>query len=378
MKPRWRTTLALLPLLLPLVLSTVAAQEKPQLVYMGLTAEFGVLGSTSAQAVEAGIKLAIAEINEEGGVLDGRLLALDARDDRSVPARGVANVRAMAQNPDLIAVFTAKLSPVALDIVPVAHELGIPLLATWSAADGIIDHGFQPSFSFRLSLRDDWAIGALLDELRVQRKFQRIGLLLPNTGWGRSSHAAARRHKKNTELVYEWYNWGERSMLPAYQRLLEHQVQAVLLVANEREGAILVKEMASLPESERLPLASHWGITGSNFVQLTGTALKAVDLTVVQTFTFNDPETPATRRVRKSALRHLGLDLDTLPSAVGFAHAYDLTHILVQALELSGSTDRGELRDALEQVQDYDGLVTDFVFQARFQTDGTLVRARKP
>ncbi len=330
------------------------ADESARPLYLGLTAEFGVMHSTSAQAVEAGIKLAIAEINQAGGVLGGRPLVLDSRDDRSVPARGVANVRAMAQNPDLVAVFTSKLSPVALDILPVAHAIGLPLLAPWSAADGIIDHAFQPSYSFRLSLRDTWAIDALLEELHYRR-----GL-------------------------------GASSLMPAYERLLARQAEAILLVANEREGAILIKEMAALPAAQRLPVVSHWGITGGQFMQLTGQALKHIDLAVLQTFTFNDPPTEAMRRVRASAQQWLKLDLNTLPSAVGFAHAYDLTHILARALELAGSASRSALRAALEQVRDYPGLVThyaapftaerhealspEFVFMAHFQPDGTLVR----
>ncbi len=366
------------------------ADESARPLYLGLTAEFGVMHSTSAQAVEAGIKLAIAEINQAGGVLGGRPLVLDSRDDRSVPARGVANVRAMAQNPDLVAVFTSKLSPVALDILPVAHAIGLPLLAPWSAADGIIDHAFQPSYSFRLSLRDTWAIDALLEELHHRRGLERLGVLLPNTGWGRSCYAAAERHQDGVKLEYEWYNWGASSLMPAYERLLARQAEAILLVANEREGAILIKEMAALPAAQRLPVVSHWGITGGQFMQLTGQALKHIDLAVLQTFTFNDPPTEAMRRVRASAQQWLKLDLNTLPSAVGFAHAYDLTHILARALELAGSASRSALRAALEQVRDYPGLVThyaapftaerhealspEFVFMAHFQPDGTLVR----
>ncbi len=296
----------------------------------------------------------------------------------------------MAENPDLVAVFTAKLSPVALDILPVAHELKLPMLATWSAADGIVDHKWRPSYSFRLSLRDDWAIGALLRDLGERRGFRRIGVLVPNTGWGRSSHAAAERHRGNLKLEVEWYNWGVSSMLPSYQRLRERDVEAVLLVANEREGAMLVREMARLPATDRLPIASHWGITGGNFVQLTAGSLPAVDLVVVQTFSFNDPETPMRARVRASALRHLDLDPAKLPSVVGFAHAYDLTHILAEAIELAGAADRSLVRDALEQVQGHEGLVLHYqrpftprrhealsmemVFVARFQPDGTLAR----
>ena len=43
-------------------------------VVIGLTGEFGLKDSFSAQAVELGIRVAMAEINDRGGVLGGRPL----------------------------------------------------------------------------------------------------------------------------------------------------------------------------------------------------------------------------------------------------------------------------------------------------------------
>jgi branched-chain amino acid transport system substrate-binding protein len=44
-------------------------------------------------------------------------------------------------------------------------------------------------------------------------------------------------------------------------------------------------------------------------------------------------------------------------SPVGVAHAYDLTHLLAMAIRKAGSTDRSRVRDALEQLGPYNGLV---------------------
>ncbi|MFI3135219.1 MAG: hypothetical protein QX197_00425, partial [Methylococcaceae bacterium] len=74
-----------------------AEQAKP--VYIGLDAEFGYKGSTSAEAIERGILIAIEEINQAGGVLNGRPLALLKRANHSVPARSVANIEELAANP---------------------------------------------------------------------------------------------------------------------------------------------------------------------------------------------------------------------------------------------------------------------------------------
>jgi hypothetical protein len=74
--------------------------------------------------------------------------------------------------------------------------------------------------------------------------------------------------------------------------------QAIVLVADDDEAAILVREIAALPKRERLPVLSHWGITGGEFVKEASPALQQVDLTVIQTFsdglikTYDPPFTP--------------------------------------------------------------------------------------
>ena len=48
-----------------------------------------------------------------------------------------------------------------------------------------------------------------------------------------------------------WYNWQERSLVDKYNKLKEAGAQAVLLVANDDEAALLVREMAALPADRR-------------------------------------------------------------------------------------------------------------------------------
>jgi branched-chain amino acid transport system substrate-binding protein len=96
------------------------ADARPVLI--GLDAEFGHKTSSSAQAIERGIGLAIDEINGRGGVLGGRPLKLVSRDNRSVPARAKQNIRELAEMDDLVAIFTGKFSPVALEVLPLIHE----------------------------------------------------------------------------------------------------------------------------------------------------------------------------------------------------------------------------------------------------------------
>lgn len=368
--------------------SAAAQSERP--LKIGLSAEFGMKDSHSAQSIEKGILLAIDEINAAGGVL-GRKLVLEKRDDRGVTARALDNFAELAADKDVVAVFCGRFSPAALELALVANRLGLLLLDPWAAADGVTLQE-QPNYVFRLSLTDSWAIETLLDHAR-NRSLRRLAVFLPNTAWGRSSDAALfvyARSFSSIEYSKYWYNYGDTDFSVQLKQAKNLGAQAILMIVNAPEGANIVRQMAALPVAQRLPILSHWGITGSNFPALTGDALKAVDLVVVQTFTFNGARGTKARTVAAGLKRLFSRDTSTLQGQVGFAHAYDFTHLLAQAIRKAGSADRAAIRIALERIETHAGLlrtyrrpfsVTDHealdrsqLFIARFDTDGSLVR----
>jgi branched-chain amino acid transport system substrate-binding protein len=363
-------------------------------VNIGLDLELGHVPSTSALAIQRGAEIAIAELNAGGGVLGGRPLQALVRDNRSVPARGVENLRELLEAPDLVAVIGGKFSPVVLEQLPLLHEKELPMLVAWAAADGIVDNGRSPSFVFRLAARDSWAVEVMLRHA-AQRGLRRVGLMLPNTAWGRSNEAAVRAglaRREGLGLVgTRWHNWGVKSLVEDYQALRAAGAQALLLVTNETEGALLIREMAALPAAERLPLLSHHGLAGGDLPALAGPALHEVDLAVVQIFGFVPSRGPRAARLLEAAQRAYGCgEPACIPSAAGLAAAYDLVHLLARAVDRAGTTDRRAIRSALEELGPYDGAVKRFerpfgprshealtprdLYLARYDRAGLLVR----
>lgn len=366
----------------------LAAAKPPILI--GISAEYGVKGSHAAQSIEQGVRVAVEEINAAGGLLGGRPLRIQATDDRGVPARGVDNLRELAKQPDMAAVFCGRYSPVALEMVPVANQLPMILLDPWAAADGIANNGANPNYVFRLSLTDSWAMDALLRHA-LSRKLEKVAVLLPNTAWGRSNEAALTRFARaNPRLKPDihWYNWGDTDFADKLARARSQGMQALIMVANESEGVHIIQRMADLPPAQRVPTIAHWGIVGGNFVQSAGPALNQVDLVVVQTFTFNRARSKKATQVAERYQALFGTPVTELLAQVGFAHAYDLTHLLARAIQLAGTTQPQAVREKLEQLPPHDGLVRryerafkpddhealdrDQVFLARFLANGTL------
>jgi len=163
-----------------------------------------------------------------------------------------------------------------------------------------------------------------------------------------------------------------------------------VLVANEPEGATLVKAVAQLSDANRRPIFSHWGITGGRFTELCGPALHEVDLEVAQSFSFARVKSPEGARLAQRAAEHFAVD-DPLkvPSATGIGPAYDLVRLLGLAIEQARSTTRAAIHEALEHLPPYSGVVGHFapaftplrhealrardVLICRFDADGRLV-----
>lgn len=366
-------------------------------VYLGLDLEIADLTSTSDDAIRLGASIALEEINLAGGVLPGRPLSLMVLDNRSMPARGADNLRKFAAQPGMVAMMTGKFSPVALEQAKLLPSLEMIMLDPWAAADGIIDNGQKPNWAFRLSLSDTLAVKAMLLQVK-KRGFKRVGMLLPNIAWGRSNHDAVEKAlngRQDIQLVgAEWYNWGTiggENLLARYNALRSAGAEAIFLVANEREGEQMVKIIAGLPEAERLPILSHWGVTGGDFHRMAGEALKKVDFTVVQTYSFGEVRNVRAKRLAQHAMDHFKVKTpEQIPSAVGVAHAYDLVHLLAMAIRQAGTDDRRAVRIALENLAPFDGVVKRYappftaerhealgerdLYFARFREDGALVR----
>ncbi len=393
--PRMFCSFALGMIMLLCVGTANAAEKAPVLV--GLDADLGPEPGIAAQAIELGLRTAIAQINAAGGVLDGRPLELVTRDNRGVPARGISNTAELAAMPNLVAVFGGRLSPVILAKLPTLHEAKLPYLVTYASAEPIIDNGMHPNYVFRLALRDSLAMPKLL-KVAQQRGFNQVGLLVANGSWGRSNVAAAENYMlgvKNQKIVnIVWFNFKDTTLIAQYQKLTAAGAKAVVLVATEPEGAILVREVAALPASQRVPIISHWGITGGEFFKHTAAALPEVDLSVIQTFSFFNADKQMLARFMKTATQVGGIQrFEDIRAPVGAAHAYDLMHILAKAINLASSTERSAIRDALENVPEHRGLIKLYqppftptrhealgpaeLLMARYNREGVLVPAKK-
>ncbi|MDA7948184.1 MAG: ABC transporter substrate-binding protein [Hyphomicrobiaceae bacterium] len=358
------TAIALLALCISagaLLLARAAEAQSQLPIVIGLDAAMSGEIGQSGEAIRRGAQIAIQEINQSGGVL-GRKLKLSIKDHRGIPARGVDNIHAFAEHQNLVAILGGLHTPVALAELKAIHEHKLIYLGPWAAGTPIVDNGFEPNFVFRVSARDQFAGGYLIDKA-LERGFRKPGLLLWRTGWGRSNRKAmvAAMSKKSMQPAgIQWFNTSQKSVTREINALLDAGADVIMLVANAPEGLTVIRDMAARPANKRVPIISHWGITGANIVKKDPKAFHNVELTFLQTYSFYQPPFPRkAEKFKKAYCANFGVcgSNAKIVSPVGSAHAYDLVHILKLAIQKAGTTDRGKVRSALERLGRYEGLV---------------------
>ena len=159
-----------------------------------------------------------------------------------------------------------------------------------------------------------------------------------------------------------WFNWslGQYNARSMLRKARDSGADVIFLVANAPEGKVLLQAMAEDP-SLRLPVRSHWGITGGNFASDTfAESRQQTDLKFIQTrFSFLElPRTPLAEQVLQQTRDNFS-DVTSawdIKAPVGFIHAYDLTRVMIAAVEQAGLTgdvvaDRAAVRAALNRLQ---------------------------
>lgn len=324
----------------------------------------------SGVSIEQGIRTAL---NEVGGQAAGYALELVVLDHRGNIRRSKRHLDQYLEDDRALAVFSGLHSPPLLAHRDFINENQILVLDPWAAAGPITRYPSPTNWIFRLSI-DDSNAGVTIAKHAVDRGFKKPGLLLEETGWGKSNEKTMMQALSDLgcgAVLVEWFKWGmgEAQARSLLRRMAEAGVDVIFFVGNTREGNNIAKAMVSLPPEMRLPICSHWGITGGDFPQVVDAGIREkLDLTFIQT-AFSFISSPENERGKRVLIQARALFPDEIRDAAdiraptGFIHAYDLTLLLVAAIEQQGLTgdvleDRARIRSALEQLRDpVEGLV---------------------
>jgi|1048.fasta_scaffold03579_2 branched-chain amino acid transport system substrate-binding protein len=321
---------------------------------VGVDADLTLGGASSGQAILRGVRIAAEEINASGGVL-GRRIRIEARDHASVVLRGIENVKELAEYENLIGVVGGIHSNVILSELKYIHEMKIPYLIPWAAANELVENGFFPNFVFRLGARDQDVGRFLLSE--ALKRGNRIALLLETTVWGRSNHKSIAKELADRGLkpvAVEWIDRADNDVNVQISAIQKSKPDVVIMALNSPEGALAIKTMAA--RSANFEILSHWGVAQKNFFSMASDALKKIRLEFFQPFSVLESGFKKRILLAEKVMREDKIDsITAINSFAGIAHAYDLTRMLALAVRKANSGDRTKIRSSLEKLDSFEG-----------------------
>ncbi|WP_187830388.1 ABC transporter substrate-binding protein [Siccirubricoccus phaeus] len=306
------------------------------------------------------VETALEKINAAGGVL-GRPLRLVVYDDVGEPARAVDNARRIGERDNCVVMFGGARTPNAIALREPLEEMGMPWIGPISAGTTVIEHqNGRNQWMFRVSMKDRWVTGYLVDQAKQRSASGRIAFVYEGTAWGQGAlpdvEAAARRAGV-TLAGRETFNIGDQDMSAQMIRLRDAGVDTIILWAVDRESANMVRSMDRIGWKPKI--VSAWGVTTA-FARAIGPL--ADGIMVAGTFNWNgqlSPEAQAAFDAMKAKYPDRIRSTADLEQPSAMANAWDAVHIIVEALKLAGAYDRTKLRDAMFRVN-YTGLVADY------------------
>ena len=325
-------------------------------IKIGLVAALTGQSAQSGEAITRGLTIAIDEINAKGGLL-GKKLVLVRRDDESSPPKGVAAARELISSEKVTAVFGGIDTPVSLAIVPIANQSKVPFMGVWAAGTNITKNNASPNYVFRVSAQDDLVDVALIRYAMAKFGGKKPGLMLVNNPWGESNEkglkAAAAQAKIELAGV-EKLEQSDVDVTPQLGRLKAAGADVIILVANAAPGAQMMKSRERM--GWKVPVVSHWGISGGRFDELVGPS--AADVHFIQTYSFFSKPNDASKKLMAALGTKYGVKSPAdVIAPVGTANAYDGMHLLALAIEKAKSADGDAIRKSLEEIESYNGLI---------------------
>jgi branched-chain amino acid transport system substrate-binding protein len=281
-----------------------------------------------AQAAKQGIELALAEVNERGGIA-GRRVEWRARDDEANAAKAAEIANEFLASPEVVAVV-GHVNSGAMVAAARVYDGGLPAVAISTSSPDLT--GISP-WVFRV-ISSDSVNGLDAARFAQRMSFKSAAVIYENDSFGRGFADAFKRAYRGQLIAIDPVPSDSIADYEPYIAYLKaRRPDLVLMVTVEGPGVALLRE------ARRQQLGA--AILGSDgWSGMTKYPTDANGIYVAQPFTATDPRPDAQRFVRAFQSKY-----GTPPNA-NAALGYDAMMVVIDAIKAVG-TDRARIREYL-------------------------------
>lgn len=303
-----------------------------------MTGDLQVYGAASLN----GVKLAVEEINNQGGVLNGKLKVV-VGDTQTKPQPGISAAQRLVSIDNVFGIVGAMSSGVTIPVAQsVTDSAGVVLISPASTSPKITnlnDHDYL----FRTVPSDAYQ-GVALAQVVSENGLQNVATLYINNDYGQGlSNAFAAAFQKDGGTVSEQvaYDPGNASYRGEIARAASSGAQALALIGYPENGITILKQAIE-------------GGYFSHFIFTDGMKspkiIQAVGAQYLDGSIGTSPEALATTPAAKLFRHAYDQKYGQLPPQPYIDTAYDGVYVLAMALEKAGSDNPTAVRNALRFV----------------------------
>lgn len=342
--------------LIPVICLAQAEDRSP--IRIGVSGPFTGGSSPMGESMRNGIRIAVEEINNIGGV-NGRKIELVERDDQANNDLG-AKIADELTKMKVVATVGIVNTGVGLASIDAYQKAKIPLLIAVSTGTSLTRKYAPPAatenYIFRISPTLDLEAKVVVADLK-RKGMQSVSILADMTAYGEAGLKAFQEQARAAGLevtAEERFKIGDQDMSAQVRRAKASGAQALVVWGIGPELAAIARNKDAL--GWKAPMLGSWTFSMRNFTELSGKAGEGA--LMPQTF-IQDLGSSSKNSFLLAYKR--AFKTDRIPSPMSAAQGYDGMHLLYLALRQANSTDGTKIKDALENLKSrYQGVITSY------------------
>jgi branched-chain amino acid transport system substrate-binding protein len=309
----------------------------------GNTASYGV-------STKNGVEVAIAMVNEEGGIngQDVLLLPEDTRGDQTEAANAT---RKLVEQDKVHAIVGAVLSSETFSGAPIANDAKVSMISSSSTAPGVPEIG---PYIFRNCIADDVQAAQLAEYAVNDMGYKNFAIMYTNNDYGMALKNAfeAKANEIATVVAVEAYTDGDANFSAQLTKIKSKSPDALYIGGYYTEASKIAQQAQE--QGLNVQILGGDGFYSTKLTELGGQAVEGA----VFTAGFFSGDT--TENVQNFIAKYKEM-FDGAEPDMFAAQAYDAAMIVLEAMKKAG-IESTALRDAIAATKGFPGItgVTDF------------------
>lgn len=202
-----------------------------------------------------GVKVALAEVNEAGGI-NGRKFRLISEDDGYVPSRTVQGMRKLIQSDKVFALTSVSGTAQSQAAMPLITQSGLPAMAPITTYEGLYKPTIKNLFAVGYDMAD--AVYGLVTQMAARYPNKKWAVISQDDDYGENVRAGFERAVKERKLQVvssQIYKKGQQDFSSEILKVKQSGAEALMA------GGVLGENVAMTKELERVGHKIPTGVT---------------------------------------------------------------------------------------------------------------------